>query len=73
MRPPLVFLTSSFVGIPDKETFEVLHRIGQLTRKSSSPFGGIQLVLCGDFFQLPPVAKFGKSAEYAFESPQWNE
>jgi len=32
------------------------------------PFGGIQLILCGDFFQLPPV----KAKLMAFESPVWN-
>jgi len=32
-----------------------------------APFGGMQLVFCGDFGQLPPV-----KAKYCFESPLWN-
>eukprot|EP00916_Digyalum_oweni_P002890 GHVL01005339.1.p1 GENE.GHVL01005339.1~~GHVL01005339.1.p1 ORF type:complete len:323 (+),score=45.54 GHVL01005339.1:1529-2497(+) len=27
-------------------------------RRNNLPFGGLQLVLCGDFLQLPPVANF---------------
>eukprot|EP01138_Halocafeteria_seosinensis_P013230 gb/GECG01013512.1/.p1 GENE.gb/GECG01013512.1/~~gb/GECG01013512.1/.p1 ORF type:complete len:499 (+),score=33.81 gb/GECG01013512.1/:1-1497(+) len=61
------------ISMLDKETFEVLHRVGQLTRDNTAPFGGIQLVLCGDFFQLPPVAKLGQCTRYAFESPHWEE
>jgi hypothetical protein len=30
--------------------------VGRYIRKQDLPFGGIQLILCGDFFQLPPVA-----------------
>ncbi|EKD58476.1 MAG: hypothetical protein ACD_56C00116G0009 [uncultured bacterium] len=37
-----------------------------------SPFGGLQVILCGDFFQLPPVAKYGQSS-FAMESATWEE
>jgi len=33
-------------------------------------FGGIQVIFVGDFFQLPPVTKFGL-AKFAFESQAW--
>lgn len=35
------------------------------------PFGGIQVVLCGDLFQLPPVSR-GTQAQYITESEAWN-
>ena len=48
------------------ELFEKLNEIGQTIRGCSLPFGGIQLLFCGDFYQLPPV-----NADYCFESPIW--
>jgi len=57
------------------DLYEKLDAIGKQVRASTLPWGGIQLILCGDFFQLPPVTK-GVSGEvvagrFAFESPVW--
>lgn len=37
-------------------------------RNNDKPFGGIQLVVIGDFFQLPPVR-----SEYLFKTPIWKK
>jgi hypothetical protein len=42
----------------------------QQIRGNSRPFGGIQIVMVGDFLQLPPVAKSGKY-DWAFLSQSW--
>jgi len=40
-------------------------------RKVALPFGGLQVILVGDFFQLPPVVKSGEEREFAFDSYAW--
>jgi len=47
----------------------------QFFKDSSLPFGGIQLILSGDFFQLPPVFKYEVPArdKFVFMSPTWVE
>jgi ATP-dependent DNA helicase PIF1 len=45
--------------------------IASRARNDRRPFGGIQLVLCGDFFQLPPV-ELSKDG-FAFEAKCWSE
>ncbi|HEX7047730.1 MAG TPA: helix-turn-helix domain-containing protein [Gammaproteobacteria bacterium] len=39
----------------------------------TKPFGGLQVILCGDFFQLPPVsnARNGVPIQFAYESSAW--
>ena len=40
-------------------------------RNSEKPFGGIQLILSGDFCQLPPVPVDGKPVRFAFDAQSW--
>lgn len=60
------------ISMIDGELLDKLNEIGKNLRKSDKPFGGIQLIVCGDFYQLPPVAK-DKALQFAFESKSWKE
>lgn len=68
------------VSMMTPELFEKLDAIGRSIRRNPhQPFGGLQLVLVGDFFQLPPVIKQDLSGEpitppggvFLFESKLW--
>eukprot|EP00698_Gefionella_okellyi_P010198 TRINITY_DN2633_c0_g1_i1.p1 TRINITY_DN2633_c0_g1~~TRINITY_DN2633_c0_g1_i1.p1 ORF type:complete len:371 (-),score=87.99 TRINITY_DN2633_c0_g1_i1:1466-2578(-) len=60
------------VSMLDAELFDNLDVIARAVRGNDVPFGGIQLVLCGDFFQLPPVSKAGQQSKgFAFQSAIW--
>lgn len=58
------------VSMIDGMLFDALDAIGKEVRGClDEPFGGIQLILSGDFFQLPPVS-LARSG-FAFETPAW--
>lgn len=42
----------------------------RIIRESDKPMGGIQTILCGDFFQLPPVSSNG-NGRFITESATW--
>lgn len=50
---------------------DLVDRVCRRVRATSLPFGGLQMVLCGDFFQLPPVARGGARVRYVFSSESW--
>lgn len=52
-----------------------LERVARAVRGNNRPFGGLQLILCGDFLQLPPVTKEteGKRVRFCFQSPVWEQ
>jgi ATP-dependent DNA helicase PIF1 len=54
--------------------FDKFNKIGQMIRKNpNKPFGGIQIIVTGDFFQLPPVTKGGAQPKFCFDAQTWAE
>ena len=58
-------LASTTLGMVDMVCREI--------RENPAPFGGLQVVLVGDFFQLPPISRDGGRAPFAYESDAWQE
>jgi len=61
------------ISMLHKKQFDLVNEVLQFFRENEKAFGGIQVVLCGDFFQLPPI---GNSAEinkdkFCFMSQAW--
>ena len=50
------------------QLLDKLEYVARAVRNDERPFGGIQLVLCGDFFQLPPVER---GAKFCFDAKCW--
>lgn len=58
----------------DGEYFEKVEVVARRVRNSEKPFGGIQLILCGDFFQLPPVCKSKtEKVKFCFQTKAWDQ
>jgi len=62
------------VSMLSLKLFNTLNEIGKAVRGNSKPFGGIQLIFSGDFFQLPPVGDKEEpdTQRFCFESDDWN-
>jgi ATP-dependent DNA helicase PIF1 len=60
------------VSMLEGGTLELVDMVCRVARSSEMPFGGMQVVMVGDFFQLPPISRYGESrAKFAFESDAW--
>ena len=62
------------ISMMSKKLFDTLNSLGKILRKNSRPFGGIQVVFCGDFYQLPPVGneEDPDTEKFCFESDDWH-
>lgn len=49
---------------------DMVERACRWARRSDKPFGGLQVILVGDLFQLPPVSRDGEP-DYAHQSEAW--
>ncbi|SCU98655.1 LADA_0H14510g1_1 [Lachancea dasiensis] len=62
------------VSMIDGDLLDKLDYIAKTLRKSQAPFGGMQIILSGDFFQLPPVNKNNNAkTKFAFHAEAWRE
>lgn len=61
------------ISMLDDYTFEYVDKVLRNIKNSKLPFGGIQLILVGDFFQLPPVKCKQTGRKFCFQSPVWKK
>lgn len=61
------------ISMVSAELFDKIEHVFRIARERDVPFGGVQLVLFGDFLQLPPISKGPEQALFAFESEAWKK
>lgn len=61
-----VLIIDEISMIGDELFDKVSEFLGIIRNQKTKPFGGVQLILCGDMFQLPPV-----EGDYCFKSKTW--
>jgi len=59
------------ISMVSPELFSSMDLILRGFKGTDVPFGGVQVVISGDFFQLPPVSKTPKEKRFAWQSPAW--
>ncbi|KAL9845956.1 ATP-dependent DNA helicase PIF1 isoform 2-T2 [Geothlypis trichas] len=61
------------ISMVDGKFFDKLEAVARAVRKRDEPFGGIQLIICGDFLQLPPVCKANEETKFCFQAKSWRK
>ncbi|MEM9336810.1 MAG: helix-turn-helix domain-containing protein [Patescibacteria group bacterium] len=59
------------ISMLDGKVLDMVEVVCRTIRNNDDAFGGLQVVLVGDFFQLPPITRQGDQLRYAFEGRAW--
>jgi ATP-dependent exoDNAse (exonuclease V) alpha subunit len=61
------------ISMLHKKQLDLVNEVLQYFKETDKAFGGIQLILCGDFFQLPPIGEYKQSnrEKFSFMSKAW--
>jgi ATP-dependent exoDNAse (exonuclease V) alpha subunit len=61
------------ISMLHRQQIDSIDQIISYCKDTNESFGGIQVILCGDFFQLPPIGQRGErsSDKFAFMSTAW--
>lgn len=57
------------ISMMSPELFDKLENVARIVRRDERPFGGVQLLLSGDFCQLPCIDSY----DFCFEAKSWNK
>ena len=61
------------ISMLDSERLDLLDRICKAIKEPFLPFGGLQIIMSGDFFQLPPVDREREGIKFAYDSQAWEQ
>jgi ATP-dependent DNA helicase PIF1 len=59
------------ISMISAEVFDLLSKVFCAIRENDRPMGGIQMLLFGDFLQLPPVNRGSSNFNFCFNSQTW--
>jgi ATP-dependent DNA helicase PIF1 len=55
------------------QRLDMINQVAKLLRNSDAAFGGLQVILVGDLFQLPPISRGTNQFDFAYLSNAWDE
>lgn len=59
------------ISMISADVFEILDKVFRAVRENDKPMGGMQIVLFGDFLQLPPISRDSYNSNFCFSSKAW--
>ncbi len=68
---PAKVLIIDEISMLNANRLDLIDQVCKVFKQDLRPFGGMQVVLCGDFFQLPPVARGREDGRFVTESKIW--